>query len=170
MANNIEIKAKVHDFAVLMKAAEVAAGKEAVVINQRDTFFNSNTGRLKLREFPDGSGELISYLRENCLEPVASNYLIYRTNDPNALRNTLKMTLGVRGVVSKTRYLYIVGRTRVHLDDVDDLGHFMELEVVLEPGENPDDGDEEARQLMQTLGILDQDLIKCAYIDLLCDS
>lgn len=170
MASNIEIKARVHDFTALMRATELAVGKEAVIIRQRDTFFNSDTGRLKLREFTDGSGELISYLRENSLEPTPSDYLMYKTNDPDVLRDTLKMTLGVRGVVSKTRHLYIMGRTRIHLDEVDDLGHFMELEVVLEPGEDPDDGDKEARHLMQTLGILEQDLIQCAYIDLMCDS
>lgn len=170
MANNIEIKARVHDVAALKKAAEAAAGKEAEVINQTDTFFYSNTGRLKLREFPDGSGELISYFRENSSEPVPSDYQIYRTSKPDVLRHTLQMTLGVRGVVRKTRQLHMVGRTRIHLDDVEGLGHFMELEVVLEPGENPEVGEKEARQLMQKLGILEENLIECAYVDLLGDS
>ena len=45
------------------------------------------------------------------------------------LQKVLSLALDVRGVVKKTRYLYMVGQTRVHVDQVDNLGDFMELEV-----------------------------------------
>ncbi|HSB67662.1 MAG TPA: class IV adenylate cyclase, partial [Anaerolineales bacterium] len=74
---------------------------------------------------------------------------------------------GVRGVVSKVRYLFMVGQTRIHLDKVSDLGEFIELEVVLNSGQSDADGEWIANGLMRQLGITEQDLIDTAYVDLL---
>ena len=46
-------------------------------------------------------------------------------------QETLGKALGVKGRVKKTRLLYMVGQTRVHVDEVEGLGNFMELEVSL---------------------------------------
>jgi len=73
----------------------------------------------------------------------------------------------MRGVVKKSRSLPLVGQTRAHLDDVDGLGHFMELEVVLEEGQSEREGEAIARDLMEKLGIDNEDLIASAYVDLL---
>jgi adenylate cyclase class IV len=62
---------------------------------------------------------------------------------------------------------FFVGRTRVHLDKVEDLGHFLELEVVLSEGEGQEPGVEEAHRLMAALGIPATHLIEEAYVDLL---
>ena len=70
----------------------------------------------------------------------------------------------------KHRTLYLVGRTRVHLDRVESLGHFLELEVVLAEGESPDAGVKEAHALMTALGLADDQLIDGAYVDLLWPS
>ena len=67
----------------------------------------------------------------------------------------------------KRRTLYIVGRTRVHLDRVEELGDFLELEVVLADGDAPEPGIAEARELMAALGISPSQLIEGAYVDLL---
>jgi adenylate cyclase len=69
--------------------------------------------------------------------------------------------------VHKQRTLYLVGRTRVHLDRVDGLGDYVELEVVLSDDESADDGFSEAHALMHTLGINAAQLIDVAYVDLL---
>jgi adenylate cyclase class IV len=61
----------------------------------------------------------------------------------------------------------MVGRTRVHLDEVEGLGRFIELEVMLQPGEPLERGVAEARDLMTTLGIEESQLVSQAYIDLL---
>lgn len=61
----------------------------------------------------------------------------------------------------------MIGRTRVHLDDVKGLGHFLELEVVLNEGEPAEAGIEEAHALMAQLGIAPAQLIEEAYVDLL---
>ncbi|MCK5852521.1 class IV adenylate cyclase, partial [bacterium] len=81
-----------------------------------------------------------------------SSYLIYETSKPDELRNLLATSLGEIITVKKKRELYITGQTRIHLDEVDELGTFMELEVVLRPDQSPEDGQIIASELMEKLG------------------
>ena len=83
------------------------------------------------------------------------------------LGQALSAALGVQGLVRKTRTVYFVGHTRIHLDDVDGLGEFIELEVVLGPNESPEAGAAVAERLMNELEIEPGDLIECSYVDLL---
>jgi predicted adenylyl cyclase CyaB len=73
----------------------------------------------------------------------------------------------MRGVVRKRRLFYRVGNTRVHLDDVEGLGCFLELEVVLNKGQTPEEGESVAKEIMKQLAIRESDLVQEAYIDLL---
>jgi adenylate cyclase class IV len=167
MPSNIEIKARVRDPAAFLARAREIAGAPEEILHQKDTFFRVDTGRLKLREFPDGAGELIAYLRPDREKPAASRYAIHPTGDPAGLLSVLRRALPVRGIVLKTRFLLLAGRTRIHLDEVQDLGSFMELEVVLAEGDCPTAGEREAARLMAALGVGEEDLVKEAYIDLL---
>ena len=134
---------------------------------QEDTFFCVPSGRLKLREFGDGTGELIRYERADSVRPTECQYLRYPTDNPAILKEALTKALGVRAVVRKKRAVYLVGQTRIHFDEVEDLGMFIELEVVLRQGEEADLGIAIAKDLMKKLGIYKQDLIEPAYVDLL---
>jgi predicted adenylyl cyclase CyaB len=87
--------------------------------------------------------------------------------DADAARDIFDEVFGVRGVVQKTRYLYHVGQTRIHVDDVACLGWFLEIEVVLRPDQAHEQGVQIANDLMKRLDIRDEDLIDRAYIDLL---
>jgi predicted adenylyl cyclase CyaB len=87
--------------------------------------------------------------------------------EPAALRDALARACGQRGRVIKQRTLYLIGATRVHLDVVEGLGHFMELEVVLREDQTLADGEAIAQQLLNTLGIQADQLLSQAYIDLL---
>jgi predicted adenylyl cyclase CyaB len=86
------------------------------------------------------------------------------------LREALTLAHGQVGRVVKERTLFLVGRTRVHLDAVEGLGSFMELEVVLGDGETPESGVVEAHELMSRLGIQPSDLVDVAYVDLLTNN
>ena len=165
MGRNIEIKARVSDLQAVEARAKRIADSGPTVILQEDTFFPCGEGRLKLRKFDDDSGELIAYSRPDAEGPKESQYAISPTADPDGLRDLLAASLGVRGVVRKRRVLYRVGRTRVHLDRVEGLGDFVEIEVVLDPGEEEENGTREARALLEILGI--EELVRGAYIDLL---
>ena len=167
MPANIEIKARAEKFDELRERLSVLSGALPEVLLQEDTFFRSPNGRLKLRVLQSGPAQLIHYNRPDQSGPKRSNYHIFETNAPESLKAVLSKSLGIRGVVRKERLLYIVGQTRVHLDSVSELGHFVELEVVLRPGQSDAEGQAIARDLMVELDIREQDLLDCAYIDLL---
>jgi predicted adenylyl cyclase CyaB len=164
---NIEIKARAHNFKSQQQTAAQLSDSPCQVIPQEDTFFNCPQGRLKLRILGPNHGQLIYYLRQDITGPKHSEYKIFETDDPAGLKLILAEAYGIRGVVTKIRYLYLAGQTRIHLDDVQDLGKFMELEVVLKPGQTDAEGQAIAQQLMNKLGIRDVDLIDSAYMDLI---
>jgi predicted adenylyl cyclase CyaB len=167
MNRNVEIKARVRDPESLRARVEGLADSGPVVIEQTDTFFNCRQGRLKLRVVPGAGGELIHYVRPDSIQPAESRYSLVAVQDPSGLLEALSRALGVRTVVRKTRALYNIGQTRIHLDEVDGLGAFVELEVVLAPGESAGQGTLIAQGLMEKLGVSDEDLVEVAYSDLL---
>ena len=167
MQTNIEIKARVRNLPDLKRRAESLSDSPVQIIPQEDIFFITPRGRLKLRVLAPDNGQLIYYTRPNQHGPKRSDYHISQTNDPENLRETLALAYGVRGVVRKTRYLYMVGQTRIHLDDVEGLGQFMELEVVMRRDQSDADGHAIAIELMHKLGIESNDLIEGAYMDLI---
>lgn len=169
MAQNIEIKARIHNIETLTELVAQFADQGPFEIVQDDTFFNCENGRLKLRLISNTEGKLIFYRRQDQPGPKESFYLISPTSSPVTLREALTLAYGQTGRVHKVRTLFLVGRTRVHLDKVERLGHFLELEVILEEGESPEAGMDEANLLMDTLGIDRSQLIDGAYVDLLAE-
>jgi adenylate cyclase class IV len=167
MSVNIEVKARARDFCNQKKAAEAMSDTPCQVIPQVDTFFNVPAGRFKLRDLGQGRGQLVFYTRPDASGPKRSDYFIYETSQPGLLANVLAKALGVRGIVKKTRHLYLVGQTRIHMDEVDGLGEFIELEVVMAEGQNDAEGQAIAESLMRELGIREDDLVEGAYMDLL---
>jgi predicted adenylyl cyclase CyaB len=166
LPSNIEIKARARNFEDLKSRAEKLSDTPVQVIPQEDTFFKTPQGRLKLRVLPDHA-ELIYYTRPDQDGPKRSDYHITRSHDPENLKRVLELAYGIRGVVKKTRYLYLVGPTRIHVDDVEGLGQFMELEVVMQDGQSDAEGQKIAEGLMASLGVERGDLIDGAYMDLL---
>jgi len=167
MPSNIEIKAHVRDFDEIRRRAEKLSNTPVEVIPQVDTFFNTSHGRLKLRVLAEDKGQLIYYNRPDQEGPKRSDYHLSLNSDPENLKQVLELAYGIRGVVRKTRYLYIVDQTRVHLDDVEGLGQFMELEVVMREGQSDAEGQLIAEGLMAALGVERNDLLEGAYMDLL---
>ena len=167
MARNIEIKARIDTLEAMAQKVAAIATEGPIEIAQDDTFFWCQSGRLKLRVFTGDSGELIFYRRANQHGPKESFYLRSPTSAPDALRESLSLAYGQVGRIRKQRTLFLVGRARVHLDRVEGLGDFLEIEVVLIDGEPPEVGVREVQELMEKFGIKRSQLIKCAYIDLL---
>ncbi|MDR3633212.1 MAG: class IV adenylate cyclase [Isosphaeraceae bacterium] len=167
MPTNIEIKARVPDLGRLRAVVESLGDGPVEVLDQEDLFFATANGRLKLRILGAEHAELILYHRADSTGPKPSNYLIAPTSDPAALRAILTAVLEPIGVVQKRRWVYRVGQTRVHLDQVKGLGAFLELEVVLRPDQPERDGVAIAARLMEQLGIVNDQLVEGAYVDLL---
>lgn len=170
MASNIEIKAWADDFFGQMRLAASLADDGPRYLEQTDTFFHVPEGRLKLREFGDGTGELIQYQRANIDGPKQSYYVISETVNPRSLKDALSNALGIGPVVRKRRSVFLAGPTRLHFDEVERLGQFIELEVVLTPGQASAEGTTIAEQWMEKLGIESDHLVAGAYVDLLEES
>ncbi|XP_068558682.1 adenylate cyclase CyaB-like isoform X2 [Cebidichthys violaceus] len=167
MPSNVEIKAKVSDPTLFAKKASELSQSEGMIIRQHDRFFNCSQGRLKLRDFMNESGQLIFYERPDTDGPKLSRYSISPTSDPPSLRTVLSDALGVKGEVRKERRLFLIGQTRVHLDAVEGLGNYMELEVVMRPEQTVEDGQQVAEGLMEKLGVSKESLVTGAYMDLI---
>ena len=166
MARNIEIKARAPTLQSVRARIQGLAASPPQVLEQTDTFFTVPRGRLKVREFADGSGELIAYDRPDQPGPKASVYFRCPCADARAATEALAAVLQVRGVIRKRREVFLVGRTRIHLDDVERLGCFVELEVILDEGQSAEEGEQVARNLLATLEIPQAALVPGAYIDL----
>lgn len=167
MAKNIEIKGKLVSVEGVRRTVESMASGPPQFLQQVDTFFHVPKGRLKVRSFPDGSGELIAYHRPDRTGPKESAYTKISHPKADTLLEALATVLPVRGTVRKGREVFLVGRTRVHIDQVENLGWFLELEVVMAPGDSQEEGIEEAQQLLETLQVGEEFLLAEAYIDLL---
>ena len=165
MPRNVEIKARIAGVAALTHRAAQLADTGPVVLEQDDTFFTCPNGRLKLRDQFAAGAELIFYQRADESGPKESFYVRTPVPDPDAMRTLLQRAYGQTGRVRKRRVLYLVGRTRIHLDAVAGLGEFLELEVVLRDGESAAEGVGEARTIMAALGIEPQQLLEGAYVD-----
>jgi adenylate cyclase len=164
---NVEIKARVADLVAVEALAAAIADQGPFDLVQDDTFFARADGRLKLRELAPDNGQLIHYRRPDQGGPKLSSYVIAPSREPAALREALARAYGTAGRVRKKRRLYLAGRTRIHLDRVEGLGDFVELEVVLAPEDDLAGGEAEAGRIMQALGIEQSDLVEAAYVDLL---
>lgn len=164
--SNVEAKYRCAGHEGLRERALALGAEPAGVLRQVDTFYRVATGRLKLRDFGDGTGELISYLRADEASARRSDYRIYPTKSPAALGEVLAHALGTCGCVRKTRTLLLWRSTRIHLDEVEGLGRFVELETVMQ-GQTEADAADEHRALASALGLRVEDALAEAYVDLL---
>ena len=169
MPSNIEIKFRVDDLGAIELKAAVLADQGPELLVQTDTFFDAPAGRLKLRQFEDGKSELIAYLRSNSDSVRESKWSRYSTEAAERLMETLAMVIPQTVTVHKRRTLYLIGQTRVHLDSVDQLGEFVELEVVLQNEQTKEEGTSIATGLIASLGLQDAERVPHAYADLLAE-
>ncbi|KAL7079169.1 hypothetical protein ACQ4LE_001257 [Meloidogyne hapla] len=176
MPKNIEIKAKIPSKQKIENYHKLLTQScgQAEIIHQHDTFFNSKKGRLKLREFfgderKKKEPELIFYERNDENGPKMSDFIQIRLGDKSeGIKDILSLAYGVKGCVIKKRTLYIYQtQTRVHIDEVENLGDFIEIEVCLRDDQTENDGKEILINLSKYLDISNEDLIKGAYLDLL---
>lgn len=170
MNRNVEIKVEITEsLESLLTRVAAIADREPTEIFQGDTFFTCPNGRLKLRTFSVTEGELIFYQRSVGTGPKESRYVIAETAVPDSLHEVLKLAYGDAGRVLKARTLFLVGRTRVHIDRVVGLGNFLELEVVLAEGESVESGVAVTHELLEKLGLLSKQLVADAYVNLLAE-
>lgn len=166
---NVEIKAKCADIKVLEKILLEHQADYKGLDHQIDTYFNVPNGRLKLRE-GNIENALIHYDRGNQAKPKLSSVTYYQPNESADLKATLAAALGVKVVVDKKRQIFFIDNIKFHLDRVEGLGMFAEIEAI------DKDGTLELAALqkqcydyMAILNIAETDLLAVSYSDLLLE-
>ncbi|HWH94103.1 MAG TPA: cytidine deaminase [Baekduia sp.] len=176
---NVELKARDHDPERTLAAALRHGAADHGVLQQRDTYFAAREGRLKLREERAGPGSavaptatLIAYARADEATARTSAYHLVAVPDPAALTAALEDSLGTVVVVDKFRRLLLWDGVRIHLDAVEGLGTWVELEAVAPAGADPDLADEHRKvaELREVLGMVDEHVVANGYAALLLDA
>jgi len=165
---NLEAKFRVDDAALMRRRAEAIGFTMRATLDQRDTFFRVAHGKLKLREEVQGA-TLIHYGRVHQDALEVSDYEIVPVADPGPLRAMLVAALGVVAEVRKQRMLLLRRNVRLHLDRVESLGSFGEIEAVIAPGETPEFYRAEVGDLLTELEISPDNLIMKSYFELIGD-
>jgi adenylate cyclase class 2 len=163
---NLEAKFRLADLAGARTRAEAIGFVYTATLIQRDTFFAVPHGKLKLREEADGA-VLIHYLRENARGFELSNYAIARLTEAATTRAMLASALGVITEVRKRRTLLLRDNIRFHLDEVEQLGEFGEIEIVLAAEDEATASDAALRAILGALEVRTADLIGVSYFELM---
>ena len=164
---NIEIKAECKD---LKKVENILKTLNADFLNrrfQRDMYFKTPKGKLKIRETDVESDSLIFYKRRKKLNPKKSFYFIYNTENSSELKEVLKEAFRINVIVEKLRKVYLFENVRIHLDNVKNLGNFIELEAVISKNDDEKKSRKNIDFLMEKLCIKKEDLMKDSYSDML---
>lgn len=166
---NIEIKVRYRKTSRTDKILKKIGARFEKTEIQKDTYFNVDRGRLKIRERDPDTPQLIQYFREEEKGPRPSYYEIVHLKNVEKVKGTLEHEHGIRGVVKKRREIWVWKNVRIHFDVVEDLGEFLELESVLVKDVDTEEGGKRVKWLMGKLGISKKDLIGQSYVDLLIE-
>ena len=160
---NVELKALDPDPARSLAVCRELGAEDKGILRQRDTYFRTRSGRLKLREQEPGGATLIQYDRPDAAQARESRYRLTAIDEPDELRASLAAALGTLVVVDKQRHLLLWEGVRIHLDSVDGLGSFVELEGVAPPESDLSDEQEKVARLREALGI--EEVLTDSYSD-----
>lgn len=164
---NVEIKARCQS---PEKIKAILASKQARHIgtdHQIDTYFDVSEGRLKLRE-GNIENALIHYLRPDQAGPKTSQIELYRSQDSDQLKTILQKSIGIKAIVDKQRAIYFIDNVKFHLDQVEGLGSFVEIEAIDKDGSiGLSKLSEQCHHFLQLFEIAEEDLITQSYSDLI---
>jgi adenylate cyclase class IV len=168
---NLELKRRDADPAATEAACVALGAKPAGTLRQRDTYYRVASGKLKLREDLDaGTAELIAYERSDGDGVRTSIYERVPVAEPERLRGMLANALGELAVVEKRRRLFLYRHVRIHLDEVDAIGSFVELEAV-QPANAaaPPERDAALEAVLAALGLDEAPAIEGDYLELVAE-
>ncbi len=164
---NVELKARIDDRDAASDIARGLGAEEEGERRQVDTYFSLGRYRLKLRETSNGEAWLIGYSRPDSPDPRKSQYRLTPVEDADGTRKLLGKQWGVKVIVRKWRQVFIwQNRVRIHIDQVETLGDFLEFEAVLDPDDPEyDEGAAllDVSRLVHDFGIADRDLVSTSY-------
>lgn len=162
---NVEFKAELRDADLARAAVRAMGAIEGGVLVQTDTYFRVADGRLKKRETMGEETEWVFYDREDRSLPKLSRFTIY--DEAAAHERFGSRPLPVWLTVKKRRELWLMGAVRIHLDEVESLGSFLEIEALVSPKQNVGKCHELVAELRRKLGPALGEPLSGSYSDLL---
>ncbi|MBM3242946.1 class IV adenylate cyclase [Candidatus Poribacteria bacterium] len=166
---NLELKSKCVNLEKLCLLMFELGAEYQKTMHQIDTYFNAPKGRLKLREIDGEIAQFVYYERADESAPRYSNYSIVEITDASGFKQMMMNALGVKAIVDKVRELWMYGNTRIHVDDVNGLGHFVELETVITNQTNTE-AQAEHHLVKRALEIDAAEIVPVSYSDLILKS
>ena len=164
---NVEIKASCQNPDKIRKLLRQLNAKFIGTDNQTDTYFKTNNGRLKLRQ-GNIENHLIFYDRDNSQQPKLSKVILYNSSDPQTLKNILSKALGILITVKKQREIYFINNVKFHIDTVEGLGSFIEIEAQDKTDKIPKQHlKQQCQYYLELFKIPETNLISVSYSDLL---
>lgn len=163
MPRNLEFKCRIVNVAKACEYAQIAGAKPRGILVQEDTYFVVPHGRMKLRQFDNGAGELIVYHRPAESGERWSTYRKIDVTGCPGLKEALSDSLGIACVVNKRRHLFLTPDARIHVDEVEGLGTFVEFEVT---NEDVPVAERIMMGLREVFGLAEGDGIAGSYADM----
>lgn len=164
---NIEIKAHCKNHESIEQILKEEKANFHGTDSQTDTYFNVHEGRLKLRE-GNIENSLIYYHRENKPGPKKSQVILYKPSHDQNLKQILIASNGIKVVVNKERKIFYIRNVKFHLDKVEGLGSFVEIEAIDTKGNiGSEKLLEQCNRYLEEFNIQDEDLISESYSDML---
>ncbi len=166
--NNIEIKARCAEPSFIRNYLQIQNAIFKGVDEQTDTYFNVSNGRLKLRQGII-ENSLIFYKRENIAGPKLSEVLLYKVNEnSDLLKKALTQANGIKVIITKKREIFFIENVKFHIDVVEGLGSFVEIEAIDSDGSMGIDFiRKQCSYYLQQLNIDEADLLTESYSDML---
>lgn len=166
---NVEIKARCNHPAFVREYLLSKKAESKGLDEQTDTYFNVPNGRLKLRE-GNIENNLIFYERTNQAGPKNSHFKLVKIDDPQGLKETLSKSIGIKVVVKKKREIYYISNVKFHIDEVPNLGSFVEIEAGnILADLSQQQLKEQCDFYMTAFRVKEQDLIAVSYSDMLLE-
>jgi predicted adenylyl cyclase CyaB len=163
---NLEAKFRLRDLRLARERAEAIGYTYRADLHQRDTFFRVRHGKLKLREEAGSPACLIHYGREERDALQLSNYEIAQVADGEKTHAMFSAALGVIAEVRKQRTLLMRDNVRLHLDRIEGLGDYGEIEAIIVEGDDPEGSRAAVDELLAALGVAHAELIEVSYFEL----
>ena len=164
---NVEIKAICTDASFIRNYLMINGAECKGVDEQTDTYFNVSNGRLKLRE-GNIENNLIFYERSDQEGPKSSHFQLVKIEDAKGLKEALTKANGIKIVVKKRREIYYIKNVKFHIDEVPELGSFVEIEAGnLLADLSRDELKEQCDYYLAQFGIKEKEMIAISYSDML---
>ncbi|MFZ1289098.1 MAG: class IV adenylate cyclase [Melioribacteraceae bacterium] len=166
MTLNLEIKIKLESFNEILVRISRIHIIEKNTISQKDIYYKVKNGLLKLRSY-NNNYELIKYNRNEQNGERWSEYSVLKLSG-ESVENYFNDLFDLEIIVEKVREIFIYKNTRIHLDEVKNLGKFLELETVVK-NISQDEAKLEFEKVVKLLNLDVKNQIRKSYRDLILE-